>query len=598
MLGYWWCQETIGDPDHPAVLDTDGRIHSRRQFAEAVNNVAASLYSHSVNRGDRLAMVMKPGPDLATALIGAMSVAVVAPLAPSLPVAVFIDRLARLRATQLVVDHDPPEAVVEAALTLGIPILEIAPFGEPGPALALPNPDSADLALLLETAGTAGVPKVVPLSHGNLRAAAGWVADTFALGPADRSLAIMPLYHSMGIISTLLTPLLSGGSVICCRANPPDHIAEMLTRLEPTWLSSVPTVFHVLLTQLERDGCAPSHRLRFLRSAGSAMPPQLLARLESYFHVPVLEGYGLTEAYSACSNRFDGRGPTRRAGTVGPPAGAEVAILDPQGEHLKPGIPGEIVIRGASATLGYETGPSGWIRDAHGERWFASGDEGYFDAQGRLVLTGRLKEMINRGGQKVVPRRVDEALLEHPAVAEVIAFAVPHETLGQDLLAAVVLETGSSADEQELRRHAFERLAAHEVPSRIVLVGALPYSDTGKPQRIGLAEQLGDALFSSRAPAVGEMETLITDTFADVLEQSRPGRDANFFSLGGDSLSGQRVMLRLGASLGLELSPGLLFAHPDARGLGRRLDRLLDEALAGFDETFRPQLTSQIDGGR
>ena len=162
----------------------------------------------------------------------------------------------------------------------------------------------------------------------------------------------------------------------------------------------------------------------------------------------------------------------------------------------------------------------------------------------------------------------------------------------------MVLETGSSADEQELRRHAFERLAAHEVPSRIVLVGALPYSDTGKPQRIGLAEQLGDALFSSRAPAVGEMETLITDTFADVLEQSRPGRDANFFSLGGDSLSGQRVMLRLGASLGLELSPGLLFAHPDARGLGRRLDRLLDEALAGFDETFRPQLTSQIDGGR
>jgi acyl-CoA synthetase (AMP-forming)/AMP-acid ligase II/acyl carrier protein len=358
-------------------------------------------------------------------------------------------------------------------------------------------------------------------------------------------------------------------------------------------------VFQVLLTELERDGCAPPHRLRFLRSAGSAMPPQLLARLESYFRVPVLESYGMTEAYSACSNRFDGRGPTRRAGTVGPPAGAEVAILDPQGEHLHAGFPGEIVIRGASATLGYETaGPSGWIRDARGERWFASGDEGYFDPEGRLVLTGRLKEMINRGGQKVVPRRVDEALLEHPAVAEAIAFAVPHETLGQDLLAAVVLKTGVSADEQELRRHAFERLAAHEVPSRIVLVGALPYSDMGKPQRIGLAEQLGDALFSSGEPAVGEMETLIADTFAEVLEQSRPGRDANFFSLGGDSLSGQRVMVRLSAALGLELSPGLLFALPDARNLGEQLDRLLDEALAGFDETCRPELTSRIDGGR
>jgi acyl carrier protein len=223
------------------------------------------------------------------------------------------------------------------------------------------------------------------------------------------------------------------------------------------------------------------------------------------------------------------------------------------------------------------------VEAATGERWFLTGDEGLSDAQGRLTLTGRLKEMINRGGEKVIPRRVDEVLLAHPAVEQAVAFALPHATLGEDLAAAVVLRHGRVADEQELRRHAFTALAPHEVPSRIVLLEELPRGATGKLQRIGLAARLAEALRPPEDPAVGEMEDLIAATIAEVLQQAPPAREANFFLIGGDSLSGTRVINRLEHALGLDLSPTLLFTHPSVRTLAGHLEQRLDRALAELE---------------
>jgi oxalate---CoA ligase len=454
----------------------------------------------------------------------------------------------------------------------------------------LTAPAATDLALLLQTSGTTSRPKVVPLSHANLLASARSVAEVLALGPGDRSLAAMPLFHIHGIVASLLAPLVAGGSVICCRSNAPHALLAAMESLEPSWLSAVPTLLQGLLAELDRTNqSTPAHRLRFLRSSSSPLPPPVLERLEAVFGIPVIEAYGMTEAaHQICSNRLPGSGHDRQPGSVGAAAGPEVVVLGPDRRQLPGGECGEVAIRGGNVTAGYEAADhSGWVRDASGEAWFLTGDEGLLDGQGKLTLTGRLKEMINRGGEKVIPRRVDEVLLGHPAVEQALAFAVPHPTLGEDLAAAVVLRAGAAANEQELRGLAFSQLAPHEVPSRIVLLETLPRGATGKLQRIGLAEKLGAILFPADELVRGEMEELVAHTFAAVLQQPPPGRNANFFLLGGDSLSGQRVVNALEQELALTLSPVLLFAHPTVRSLAEQLDQRLDEALKALEVGVR-----------
>lgn len=591
--GWWWLGQLIDDPEQPALLSPDGLVLSRKQLATAVQTAAIGLSRGGITRADRLALVMAPGPPLAVSLLAGMAVAAVAPLVPLAPLEILLDDLRRLRVTHVVVDRDPPAALQEAARRLNLPLLALNPLTPAKTDVskatdsAIPAPPAGhDLALLLQTSGTTSRPKVVPLTHANLLASARSVAAVLVLGPDDRSLAVMPLFHIHGIVASLLAPLLAGGSVICCTSNAPDALVALLGSLQPTWLSAVPTLLQALLAELDRSHAPISaHRLRLLRSSSSPLPPLVLERLEQVFQVPVIEAYGMTEAaHQICSNRLGATGPARLPGSVGTAAGPEVTVLGETHRPLPRGESGEVAIRGSSVTAGYEAADhSGWIEDHQGERWFLTGDEGVLNDQGLLTLTGRLKEMINRGGEKVIPRRVDEVLLAHPAVEQAVAFALPHATLGEDLAAAVVLRHGRVADEQELRRHAFTALAPHEVPSRIVLLEELPRGATGKLQRIGLAARLAEALRPPEDPAVGEMEDLIAATIAEVLQQAPPAREANFFLIGGDSLSGTRVINRLEHALGLDLSPTLLFAHPSVRTLAGHLEQLLDRALAELE---------------
>jgi acyl-CoA synthetase (AMP-forming)/AMP-acid ligase II/acyl carrier protein len=588
LSGCWWLEPVVNNSERPALVADHGALITRRSLAVAVGALARLLVREGVVRTDRLAVVMAPGVDLAICLLAGMGVAAVAPLVPSSPLGIVLDDLRRLRATHVLVDGDPPPAVLEAAQELGLPLLHLDPLASPAqPAARLTVPAAADLALLLQTSGTTSRPKVVPLSHANLLLSARSVAEVLALGPGDRSLAAMPLFHIHGIVASLLAPLVVGGSVICCRSNAPHALLAAMENLEPTWFSAVPTLLQGLLAELDRTHQPPpAHGLRFLRSSSSPLPPPVLERLEAVFGVPVIEAYGMTEAaHQICSNRLPGSGPGRHPGSVGVAAGPEVVVLGADRCPLPAGEGGEVAIRGGNVTAGYEAADSsGWVRDATGEAWFLTGDEGLMDDQRRLTLTGRLKEMINRGGEKVIPRRVDEALLQHPAVEQALAFAVPHPTLGEDLAAAVVLRAGAEAKEQELRGFAFSQLAPHEVPSRILLLETLPRGATGKLQRIGLAERLGDLLFPADEPVSGELEELVARTFASMLQQPAPGRNANFFQLGGDSLSGQRVVNGLEQQLALELSPTLLFAYPTVRNLAEQLDKLLDQALAEAEQ--------------
>jgi acyl-CoA synthetase (AMP-forming)/AMP-acid ligase II/acyl carrier protein len=571
---WWWSHDDVISPDAVALVDPDGRITTRSQLHSDIHRIASAMSAHGVQRQDRLALVMAPGPAMATSLLAAMAVAAVAPLVPTSPFAIVCEDLRRLAATHVLVDEHPPAPVIEAARQLGIPVLDLPSLARKEPRSLIPaEPRAEDLALLLQTSGTTSRPKAVPLSYFNLLFNARSVANVLRLGPDDLGLAAMPMFHIHGIVASLMAPLLAGGGVICARGNDPEHLLLLLDIHNPTWLSAVPTLLHAVLNASERQRkTRRASRLRFLRASSASCPPVLRERLQEHFDVPVLEAYGMTECYLICSNRLPGQGLAPLPGSVGAAAGPEVVILGSNHLPLPAGEVGEVAIRGPGVTAGYEApDPSGWITTATGEAWFPTGDEGYLDQDGRLFLTGRLKEMINRGGEKVIPRRVDEVLLQHPDVDQALAFAVSHPTLGEDLVAAVVLKAGSNLEEQELRRHAFSGLSPHEVPSRILFLDSLPRGATGKLQRIGLAERLANALSTPHEPPVGELEELVASVMAEVLGQSQPSRDANFFLLGGDSLSGTRVVSQLAEQLGLALHPTLLFTAPTVRSLAAHL---------------------------
>lgn len=576
----------------PVLLDPAGTPLERAGLVPAIDAVWRVLAEHGVGRTDRVALAMAPGPLAAVALLGTMARAVAAPLNPQAPESAHRADLRRLEASLVLTDAQSPPALLSAAESLGLSVCRLPSLvscrSSAASTAAFPSaPAAQDLALLLQTSGTTATPKLVPLSHANLLASARHVAEVLQLTPADRSLAVMPLFHIHGIVASLLAPLLSGGSVICSEPLPGDALLALIGSSKPTWLSAVPTLLQSLAAACGPvESVSPQHTLRLIRSSSAPLAPALARRLEAVFGVPVIEAYGMTEAaHQICSNRLP-PGP-RFPGSVGVAAGPEVAVLGAGGQLLPPGQVGEVAIRGANVTVGYPGElEGGWVTGGDGRRWFPTGDEGSIDAHGVLRLTGRLKEMINRGGEKVVPREVDEALMEHPGVEQAIAFAVPHPTLGEDVAAAVVLAAGLRVTEEELRSHCFARLAPHQVPTRIVLVDAVPKGPTGKLQRIGLAATLEHLLqLTEQEPPRGEVEELVGQVFAAVLGIPVPSRDSNFFALGGDSLTGMRVISRLNGEIPLNLPATLLFRHPTLRLLAAELEQRIEQALAALKES-------------
>ena len=343
--------------------------------------------------------------------------------------------------------------------------------------------------MILHTSGTTSRPKIVPLSQANVTKSAENSATSLAFTAADRGLNIMPLFHIHGLIAGLLAPLSRGGSVFCTPGFNALKFFAAMEESKPTWYTAVPTMHQAILTRAggNREVIA-RHPLRFIRSSSSSLPPQVIAELEAVFHAPVIEAYGMTEAsHQMASNPLDG---VRKPGSVGLAAGPEVAIMDAGGRLLRRGEIGEIVIRGENVTAGYDNNPTA-NAEAFVNGWFRTGDQGVIDADGYVSLTGRLKEIINRGGEKISPREVDEALMDHPAVLQVVTFAMPHEKLGEDVAAAVVLREGASATEQELRAFVSQRIAAYKTPKKILFLDEIPKGATGKLQRIGLAQKLG-----------------------------------------------------------------------------------------------------------
>ena len=556
-----------------------------------VESVVGFLTGGGINRGDRIATVLPDGPEMAVAFLGVAAGAICAPLNPAYSRSEFGFCLSDLNPKALIVQSGMNAATTRVAQEHDIQVIELLPNsegaagtftlggnGQPQTSL-LGIPHANDVALILHTSGTTSRPKMVPLTHANLLASAGNIAATLRLAEEDRCLNVMPLFHIHGLVGALLSSVFAGASVICTPRFDSEQFFHWLETLAPTWYTAVPTMHHAVLSRVRSNPeLVKRHALRFIRSSSSAMPMRVIQELEERFRVPVIEAYGMTEAAHQMTSNPLPPGQ-RKLGSVGMAAGPEVSIMDELGNVLSPGRVGEIVIRGANVMSGYLISPESV--DENFERgWFRTGDQGYLDTDGYLFITGRLKEMINRGGEKIAPLEVEDVILHHRAVAEAIAFAVPHETLGEDVAVAVVLREKAAVTERELQQFVAAHLAEFKIPGRVVFVEEIPKSATGKPQRLGFAQSLGHLLFLSEhgvreflAPQTQAEKTLAA-IWSEVLGIERIGVQDNFFALGGDSLRATLVISRVRQAFQIEFPLRSLFEMQTVKQLAMAITEI------------------------
>jgi acyl-CoA synthetase (AMP-forming)/AMP-acid ligase II len=462
-----------------------------------VQAVAEQLAAAGIKRGDRVATSLPNGLPMIVSFLAASVAGTAAPLNPAYKEDEFKFFLDDTDARVLIL---PPEGADEArrAAADRYPILTIdvdaggtVSLGgvsgrEP---IALPGID--DVALVLHTSGSTGRPKRVPLAHKNLSISAGNVARSYKLGPDDVSLCVMPLFHVHGLVASTLATLATGGTVVVPAKFSPLSFWRVARDHHVTWYSAVPTL-HQLLLARAADPSNPARRpagaerLRFIRSCSAALPPQVMQALETAFGAPVLEAYGMTEAAHQMASNPLPPAP-RKAGSVGRGTDVQISIMDPHGAHLPPGEPGQVAIKGPNVITGYENNP---VANATSfvDGWFKTGDQGILDADGYLTLVARIKELINRGGEKISPREIDEVLLTHPFVAEAVCFGVPHATWGEEVAAAVVLREGAVATDADLLAFCKERLADYKRPKQVHITDKIPRTATGKIQRGAVAK--------------------------------------------------------------------------------------------------------------
>lgn len=489
-------------PEAAAILAPGRSPLSYAGLLGQAEAAVSALNALGLDRNDRVALVLPNGPELAAAFVALGAGVTCAPLNPAYREGEFDFYLSDLGAKALVIGGSSHSPAVAVAQERGIPIIELKSdssqpagvfslSGEPwqaGPPRGFSGPP--DIALALHTSGTTSRPKLVPLTQTNICTSAFNIAQSLSLNASDRCLNVMPLFHIHGLLGALLSTLAAGGSVVCTPGFDAIRFFRWMQEFQPTWYTAVPTMHQAIVARAARNQeIVAASRLRLIRSCSSALLPQVMAEVERVFRAPVIESYGMTEAaHQMASSPLPPR--VRKPGSVGVAAGPELGIMDQAGRLLGPGQTGEVVVRGPSITPGYEGNPEANAR-AFTAGWFRTGDQGYLDEDGYLYLTGRLKEIINRGGEKISPREIDEVLMDHPAVEQALTFAVPHASLGEDVAAAVVLREGSNATEKEIREFAYKHLADFKVPRRIVFLQEIPRGPTGKPQRIGLAQKLG-----------------------------------------------------------------------------------------------------------
>lgn len=559
------------DPDALALLAPQRTSISYQELLQHLQNNQQELNNLGVGRNDRVAIVLPNGPEMASAFLSVSSAATTAPLNPNYQETEYDFYLTDLDAKALLISRSVDSPARKVAVSKGIPVLELIPdpnvaglfkiVGDSQPLMAEGGfTEDDDVALVLHTSGTTSRPKIVPLTHRNLSVSANNIRTALVLTGGDRCLNIMPLFHIHGLMAAVLASMAAGSSVVCTPGYDITRFYEWLEEFSPTWYTAVPTMHQAILDRVtSNQDIIARTRLRFVRSSSASLPPQVMKELENTFRTTVIEAYGMTEAsHQMASNPLPPL--EQKPGSVGLPAGPKVSIMAENGSTLlgKEQI-GEIVIKGENVTLGYANNPQA-NATAFTNGWFRTGDQGYFDADGYLFITGRLKETINKGGEKISPREVDEVLLSHPGVAQAVTFAMPDARLGEEVAAAVILKD-SSVSERDLRLHVAEFLVDFKVPRKILFLDEIPKGPTGKLQRIGLADVLGLEVVETTGkierpyvPPRTESESLLVRIWQEVLKLPRVGVQDRFLEIGGDSFLATLLVYRISQETGVQLT--------------------------------------------
>lgn len=485
------------DPSAVALTAPGRRPATYADVRAQITRTHRQLAARCIGPGNRVAIVLPNGPEMAASFLSVATGLSAAPLNPAYKKAEYDFYLSDLKPRLVLVEKGSDNPVRQSAAELGISVaeLEIDPDGPAGMFTLWPEEaeaataSEADEALVLHTSGTTSRPKVVPLSQVNLFASARNISTTLELAPGDHCLNIMPLFHIHGLIGVLLSSMAAGASVCCTPGFNALRFFGWAEEQRPTWYSAVPTMHQAILQRAERNlNAAAALKLRLIRSSSASLPPAVFGRLQETFGCPVIEAYGMTEATHQMASNPLGKG-RQKPGFVGKSAGPEICIMDSTGKVLPNGAEGEVCIRGENVTAGYDNNPEA-NATAFINGWFRTGDQGYLDADGYLKLSGRIKEIINRGGEKISPLEVDDVLSDHPAVRQVVTFGMPHTLLGEEVAAAIVLKEGFELTLSELQAFAAARLAQFKIPKKLVILDELPKGATGKIQRIGLAHVL------------------------------------------------------------------------------------------------------------
>jgi acyl-CoA synthetase (AMP-forming)/AMP-acid ligase II len=546
-------------------------------FLETIN---ARLQALGIAADARVATMLPNAPETAVMLLALCTHATAIPLNPDEPSITIGKLLQSCRANYIVLPERFAPELLEAVRQTDVSVLvlkrppnaaagvfEISLADDASTGIPAAHYPKKQAALILHTSGSTNVPKRVPLSAENLLSAAWNVARSLALGETDLCLNMMPMFHIGALVDLLLAPLYSGGAVVFAPAISAATFFKITAAYRPTWFQAVPTVLREILNAPQHDISEAITGMRFIRVVSQPLPERLRQDFEARFSVPLVPIYGMTETAGVITST-PLEATQRKAGSVGPSAGLQLRIADTEGQPLPPGNMGEVQIRGTSVMAGYEAAPA---EKTFQDGWFLTGDMGYLDADGFLFITGRIKDIINRGGEKIAPAELDRVLAEHSAIQEAAAFAVAHSSLGEEVGVATVCAPDVMLSEADVIAFLRARVAAHKLPRRVLFLDRLPRLPSGKLDRRGLAT-IAEQTFRSTRPFAEPQSALsrqIAALWCRVLKLPAVGMDDDFFDLGGDSLSATNLAQQMETELGYTSVD--LFEAPTIRAMEKLL---------------------------
>jgi acyl-CoA synthetase (AMP-forming)/AMP-acid ligase II/acyl carrier protein len=546
-----------------------------------VTNLITQHIEAGIDHGDRVAIVMDNGTALAITMLATSSHCVAMPLNPEYKELELTEYLKDLNATKVISDSNT-NTVAQVAERLGLDLLvynldqEVSKIHDNQRQATKQTEVSMrpnDVAVILQTSGSTSKPKKAPLTHFNLCRSVKDVCDNLQLSNNDVCLCMWQQFHIGGLVDLLLVPMATGGKIVFVETISVANFFEATQKYKPTWFQAVPTTLYEILQFQERNSIDVSNlKFRLIRAVAAQHPPELIKAVETLFDCPVLQTYGMTEA-SPLITSISLPPAKNKIGSVGTSVGPEIKIESPDGNSLNFGEIGEVVIRGDNVITAYEAEAE--INDAaFKDGWFHTGDTGYLDEDGFLFLTGRIKEQINRGGEKIVPNEIDRVFLEHPAVYQAAAFPVSHPTLGEDIAVAIVLHNHWKVTEQELRDLAAEKLVGFKVPQKIVFVNQMPLNSIGKVDRNRLSQALEQATLNEYVAPKTPLEESLVHAWQRALRLEKVGILDNFFDLGGTSLSGVALLEELNCELNISIPAEVLYRVSNIKEMAKHIEDL------------------------